>query len=299
MLGPVGTIARRALNYAGYELYKPTDYERRLVSSLWEDWLSHDPALFARIYAGNREALRRVKSWADEIDDSLWRYGVPEEWSSDSRELGKTALDEVEAEITYSDLIGFIASQISNLSYLEIGVSVGKNFWQIAELFPDADLYALDVEEPNPSLVRLFDKVEIIREGEIQEVDTLSGEPSTIRLTHYRLHRQRGKPVTYVRGDQFSIETWRSISHQFNFIFSDGVHTGDALRSELDHIEACDLIDKSDRAAVYWDDLVNTEMQSAFEDNSKRLGFPHYAMHWIHGTYGNRRLNGVCSNFVM
>jgi hypothetical protein len=290
----VGRYAKSALRAAGYELTRPTSFERSLVRSYWADWFSKDPALFARIYQTNRNALAKVPSWADNIGDSLWRYGVPTMWSTELRELGRTALDEIEPEITYTDLIGFIASQLTNLRYLEIGVSVGKNLWQIANLFPDAALFGLDVEEPNPSLVRLFERVEIIWKGGEQTVDTLSGKPATIELTHYRLHRLEGEPLTYIRGDQFSPKTWDSMEGAFNFVFSDGVHSGDAVRTELAHLQSRDLL--AAKRALYWDDLVNIDMQSAFADNVGKLGPGTSGLYALHGTYGERRLNGFFSN---
>ena len=297
MFGPVGKVAKKALEAAGYELYRQTDFEREQVQSYWANWLSRDPSLFARIYESNRKSLSRVSTWADDIDNSLWRYGVPPMWSSHQREIGKTSLDEIEPEITYTDLIGFIGSQINPLKYLEIGVSVGKNFWQIVELFPDAEIYGLDVEDPNPSLVRLFESVETVWQGGQQVVATLDGKPATITLTHYRLHRTNGKPVNYVKGDQFARETWASIPIRFNFIFSDGVHSGRAVRDEMEHLTQCGLIDQSGKFAMYWDDLVNHDMQSAFNANCLKLGRGHYGMHRVHGTYGSRRLNGAFANF--
>jgi hypothetical protein len=297
MLGPIGPIAKKTLERFGYELSRPTGFERSLTRSYWQDWFGTDPALFAKVYEDNRRSLGQVESWASEIDNSLWRYGVPPMWSAEVRELGQTSLDEIEPEVTYSDLIGFIASKIVPLRYLEIGVSVGKNFWQIVNSFPEAEIYGLDVEDPNPSLVRLFDRVEIASEGKEQVVDTLSGSPATIRLTHYRLHRKGGKPVTYVKGDQFAPETWESMSAPFNLIFSDGVHSGDALRSEFDHLKRCKLLHEDGPFVMYWDDLVNEEMQSAFDRNARAMGGGWHGLYRVHGTYGLRRLNGIYSNF--
>ena len=297
MLGPVGKLAKIALAGAGYDLHRATEFEKRLMRSYWGDWFSKDPALFARVYARNRQSLGRVQRWADNIDNSLWRYGVPEMWSTGQQGLDRTTLDQIEPEVTYTDLIGFVASQIEALTYLEIGVSVGKNFWQIVELFPDAEIFGLDVEEPNPSLTRLFERVETVWEGPEQVVDTLSGNKATIRLTHYHLHRKDGKPVTYVKGDQFSHETWASMKARFNFVFSDGVHSGRAVIDEFDHLKRSGLLEISGQFAMYWDDLVNVEMQSAFERNARLLGEGRYSLHPIHGTYGERRMNGLFANF--
>jgi hypothetical protein len=85
----------------------------------------------------------------------------------------------------------------------------------------------------------------------------------------------------------------------FDFIFSDGVHSGRAVRDELQHLKRFDLLDLSGRFAMYWDDVVNFEMQSAFVDNAMELQPGWHGLHWIHGTYGSRRLNGVFANFTL
>ena len=60
-------------------------------------------------------------------------------------------------------------------------------------------------------------------------------------------------------------------------------------------------MDVSGRFAMYWDDLINLEMQTAFTENAadlgKRIPDGWFGMHHIHGTYGPARLNGIFANF--
>jgi hypothetical protein len=305
MLQLVSRAARDYLvDHKGYEIYRPTHHERAEMRSFWEDWFSRDPTLFAKLYAANRETLKGISSWVDEdsLSASLWRYGVPEQWNTKRQGLGKTGLNEIEQEPTYSDLITFMLDTLgSDVRYLEIGVSVGKNFLQVAERYPEARITGLDVEKPNPVLVRQFDNMKVARTGQTSLVETLSGVPGNVTLAHYELQRS-GKSVTYVQGDQFASQTWASLKgERFNFIFSDGVHSARAVKDELEHLLEHDLIDRG-CFLMYWDDLVNIEMQSAFVENCDRLAqlFPtaKRGLHWIHGTYGSRRLNGWFSGGV-
>ena len=141
MLGAVGKAARRALISAGYQIYRPTRHEKAELRSFWEDWLGRDPHRFAEIYSRNRQLLARVGEWVDEpsLATSLWRYGVPEQWNGSGQGLNRTGLNDVEQEPTYTDLIAVMLGELGDqFRYLEIGVSVGNNFLQIVELFPDA-----------------------------------------------------------------------------------------------------------------------------------------------------------------
>lgn len=297
MFGPLGpALKQRLLTNRGYHLYRPTTLERELLRSPFEDWFRKDVNLLARIYSTNREALAEVPQWvrAEDLTDSLWRYGVPEQWDTDKQGLAMTGLNEIEAEPTYSDLIAFICAGLADLRYLEIGISVGKNFFQIARNFPDATLAAIDVENPNPVLVEAMGlSLTATEHPIIQTVETLSGVNRDVRLTTHA----DGK-VIYVQGDQFRSETWATLqSNAFNFIFSDGVHSGHAVRSELEFLLQHGLIDTSGPFVMYWDDLVNIEMQSAFNDCAVKLhelfGRGWHGLHWIHGTYGEKRLNGL------
>lgn len=284
------------LTKAGYDLYKPTGFERSILRSPFEDWFSHDIGLFAEVYRANRETLAEVPKWVRPADllSSLWRYGVPEQWDTGKLDLGMTGLNEIEAEPTYSDLIAFICQRMPDLRYLEIGVSVGKNFLQICRSVPDGTFVGLDIERLNPVLEDALGGGFVERKaGKLQRVETLGDLLADVELATYTSGN-----ATYLRGDQFSDDTWAVLDGQrFNFIFSDGVHSPRAVRAELEFLIAHNLIDTVSPFVMYWDDLVNIEMQTAFNDCAVRLtrlfGGGEHGLHWIHGTYGAKRLNGL------
>ncbi len=309
MLGPLGKVAKLALTKGGYQLYRPTGLENTLMRSIWEDWFSTDPARFAQIYEQNRAVLSSVDSWIDagDLDRSLWRYGVPEEWDRAHSGLNSTGLNEIEKEVTYSDLIAFVGGSLRRpVVYLEIGVSVGKNLLQVCHHFRDAEIVGLDIEVLNPCIRRQFASEEVVWQSDDEyAVDTLRGGPNSaiVRPSHHRLEHTGAAPVLYVRADQFREDTWASLrGRQFNLIFSDGVHTARALRQELGFLLKEDLIVPEGPFAMIWDDLVDISMQTAFFENAqllqRRFGPESwFGLHWIHGTYGNRRLNGIFSSF--
>jgi hypothetical protein len=308
----IGPAVKELLTRRGYVITRPTTIERTQLRSFWEEWFSREPALFGDVYAQNREILKRVSKWISEeaLEASLWRYGVPQCWIDGpvSGFLDRTGLTKTESEITSADLLGFIARTYENhLSYLEIGVSVGKNILQIASQTIGAKIVGLDVEEINPLIPRYFDTCEVIwRDDQGYLVNTLNRgmvrkTPSITRLTH----QLSGNVLDYLSADQFRDDTWMRLSpRKFNLIFSDGVHTPGALRSELAFLLKHDLIDRS-RFVMLWDDLVDIGMQTAFMDNAKQLcalfgrGDEAISLYLMHGSYGFQRYMGVFSSFTL
>ena len=298
MFGPIGKFASNYLRGKGFEIYRPTHFEVEHMRSFWEDWLSKDIERFAAIYAANRVIWGPITQWADEaaLKPSLWRYGVPEQWDTERQGLGVTGLNQVQAEVCYTDLIAFIGQSMGvPVRYLEIGVSVGKNFLPMVKHF--GDVTGLDVEVLNPRVATELKNVrQTFESAKHYPVETLSGADTTVTITHQAFDGGR-----YIRGNQYEPDTWASMGDPFNLIFSDGVHSAKAIRDEMQHLFANNLIPESGPFAMYWDDLVNYEMQEAFVENCRLLQerFPGswFGLHWIYGTYGARRLNGVFSTF--
>src|SRR5215469_14382894 len=96
---------------------------------VWRDWIDPRVAEFARIYAENRAVQREVGTWIDRdaLGNSLWRYGLPR--ANHDFHIGE--INAVNRTITYTDLIVFFAGLLPEPRYLEIGVSSGKNFYQV------------------------------------------------------------------------------------------------------------------------------------------------------------------------
>jgi hypothetical protein len=309
-LGFVGPTIKRALNRRGYIITRPTEIERKWLRSYWRELFSRDPALFGSIYAKNREALQSVPSWVSTgtLGRSLWRYGVPLGWVDETEpgSIDRTVLSDFESEITSADLLGFVARLHfrEKLSYLEIGVSVGKNLHQVQSQVLDASFVGIDIEEINPVLREQFSSCEVIwRSDAPYPVQTLSKGIVQKNATCVRLVSQRtGNTLDYVSADQFRDDTWASLKgRHFNLVFSDGVHTPEALRSELQFLIKYELIHPS-RFVMFWDDLNHPEMQRAFLDNAKSLcrmfdrGDEAISLFVMHGSYGMKRPMGIFSS---
>lgn len=308
MLGPIGPLANRFLRSRGFIITRPTEIEKTFTRSFWEDWFSTDVQLFASIYGRNRATLAGVEQWiSDEtLTKSLWRYGVPVGWNeSHSSSVDRTGLADIESEITAADLLSFVARQLGpDISYLEIGVSVGKNLLQMDRQISNSYLLGMDVEELNPVLRNQFsDCSDVAQLSTPYLVETLSKGLVEKRTSLKRLRSpDNGNTFEYLSGDQFLDTTWKIlIGKKFNLIFSDGVHTAEALRAELRFLMKYDLIDKK-RFVMFWDDLQSVAMQSAFLDNARVLSDAFgrdddaISLFELHGSYGMKRVMGMFSS---
>lgn len=310
VLGPIGPTAKKLLARWGYVITRPTEIEKTRLRSFWRQWFSRDPVLFGEVYARNRETLRKVTCWISEetLDASLWHYGLSPGWISDVGldHLNDSALYTVAGEITAADLLAFIARLYpENVSYLEIGVSVGKTLLQMSNQLSHAHIVGVDVEDLNPVLRNNFDTCELLWRGEnSSSVQTLSKGmlqkiASCMRLRSYRTKNT----FDYLSADVFQENIWVKLAgDRFNLIFSDGVHTPDSLRRELKFLIENGLLDQK-RLVILWDDLWDIGMQTAFLRNAEALcalynrGEEAISLYVLHGSYGPARYMGMFSTF--
>jgi hypothetical protein len=262
--------------------------------------------LLADVYSRNRATLTSIGQWIEPgvLEKSLWRYGVPAEWTiPQGNAIDRTGLSDVENDITAADLLGFVARQLRQpVSYLEIGVSVGKTLLQMECQVTGAHLVGLDIEELNPTLRGQFDCCEQSWAGtNFYLVETLSGSKVNKRPTLQKLiDKRRNNVFEYLSADQFRDDTWQQLDgYRFNLIFSDGVHSGKALLSEFSFLVGHDLIDTSRPFVWFWDDLWDMDMQSAFFSNATKLcslldvGEEAISIFVLHGSYGVKRPMGM------
>jgi hypothetical protein len=197
-----------------------------------------------------------VPSWIADADyqNSIFHYGLPD--------YARPFIDGyIGDETTYSDIIAYFARKLSRpVRYLELGVSVGKNFFQMLRQLQSADMVGLDIEDINPVLAGF-----LVEQGR-SEWPTMTGSlrkrPS--HITEYAFPPNNNR-VRYIAGDVFDDRTWMSLKgEKFNLLFSDAYHSGDALKREWDWIVRLELIDETGFAFV-WDDLDSRDMQQAFE----------------------------------
>lgn len=202
----------------------------------------------------NRETLEKVNNWIDDeiYEKSIYQYGLPQQ----ARHL----IDlEIGKDITYSDAILYLCSFLKkDVRYLELGVSVGKNFFQITNFLKNSQITGFDIEEINPILEKIFTKIDR------KDWETMKGsmKHENSSLTTYS-YSQNNNKIAYLSGDVFDENSWKRLAgNRYNVIFSDAFHTPEALLIEYEMIKKFQLIDDEEFILV-WDDL-HGDMETSF-----------------------------------
>jgi hypothetical protein len=199
----------------------------------------------------NRGSLQMIDDWIDEkaFAASFFEYGVPPSI--------KAVINEPIGEaVTYTDLMLLIAKKyFQRVNYLEIGVSVGKNFFQLLRSLPEATLTGFDIEEINPVLERQL----VFADKKEWQTPKGSIKKNSSSLKTYAFG---DKKVAYLSADVWDEGSWERLQGQkFNIVFSDALHTPKAILFEFKMLEKYGLLD--DRFVIVWDDLVG-KMQDSF-----------------------------------
>lgn len=234
----------------------------------------------------NRKNLSKVSSFVN-IDD--WKnspdnYGLPHMVVN---VINKPFND----EITYIDLILYLQQYLKSEKkvYVEIGVSVLKTFYQIASYLQNSELYAYDINKINPTIEKLFEKINI------------ENNPSI-----YNFNKNL---IGYYQGDVYKKEDFegliKNINTKANIIFSDACHRPDALINEYEYFIK-NVLD--DEFILYYDDLGEPNIQKAFFEIAQRIfklknikPKNHVALVKVNGWLGQhdvvgKHINGVISS---
>jgi hypothetical protein len=205
----------------------------------------------------NRNSLALVDNWIDDkaMAASYFNYGVPD-FIKDK--INKPIGD----GITYTDLMLYIAKKyFGKVDYLEIGVSLGKNFFQMLNALDDADLTCFDIEEINPVLAKRLEWV-----GKT-EWDTPANSIKKNRSS-LNTYRFKDKNVRYLSGDVWDSNSWaRMEGNRFNMIFSDALHSPEAILFEFEMLVKYRLT--AEKFVIVWDDLEG-KMKNAFYKIARR-----------------------------
>jgi hypothetical protein len=218
------------------------------------------------IIRANRRTLSLVGQWISEetYENSVYLYGLPP--------ACKHRIDApLPEEVTYSDAIAYLSRFLNKkIRYCELGVSVGKNFLQLANFLSMSELVGFDIEEVNPVL-ESFLSFRGRTEWETMAGSIKKGRSS---LTEYE-YQARQNRVRYLSGDIFDECSWEKLSgSRFNLIFSDAFHSPEAIIFEHEMIAKYELLDDGEFVLV-WDDLAGG-MEEAFQEIWSRMK----------GTYG-------------
>lgn len=247
------SFLKRALRYV------PRKLKQRAGERLRTAWL--DSEKMREFHGPNMVTMSKVSTWldADALQKSIFQYGVPDEIRPlIDRPMGQG--------LTYTDAILSLSTRLRKpINYLEIGVSVGKNFLQMAESLNRASLTGFDIEEISPILGNRF------RRESRADWPTA---PSSLKKTSSSLSEfaitPRGNRVSYLSGDVFDEHSWQRLrGRKFNLVFSDAFHSAEALKVEHEMLLRHDLLDQ-DEVIMMWDDL-GGGMTDAFEKIAANL----------------------------
>jgi hypothetical protein len=204
------------------------------------------PRDLEEIIVHNRRALAQIGTWLDQetLKRSIFNYGITPQFLP--RINGSP-----DGTCTYADLLVYFMKRLRGpVRYLELGVSVGKTFWQILCASKAARLTGFDIEAINPALER-----ELQQETR-REWPSMPGsiKKTPASLTSYR-HPPSGSKVDYLCGDIFDDDAWQALKGtRFNLILSDAFHSADAVQKEWEAMSLLDLFDKEE-CVIVWDDL--------------------------------------------
>ena len=220
----------------------------------------------------HRKVLEQVPNWldAEAMKASCFQYGVPQH---NQRFIN----DPLSKTPTYSDYIAYFSAQLNApINYLEIGVSVGKNFFQMLHSFDNASLTGFEIEDMNPPLRAILD---------VKSSETWVKKPDSIKKSNPTLSQfsfdKKGHKITYLCADVFDEASWERLAgRKFNVLFSDAFHDAASLLHEYKMMKKYDLI--ADDFMFFWDDL-HFDMEDAFveiaHDLGKKRGFGKESIH--------------------
>jgi hypothetical protein len=201
----------------------------------------------------NRESLQLIDNFIDEeaFARSYFQYGVP----GILMPLINKPIDDTP---TYTDLMTFIAKKyFDKVNYLEIGVSVGKNFFQMLHGLHNAQLTGIDIEEINPVIEKKLDA------GTRTEWATPAGSIKK-NASSLKTYTFGNKNVNYLSADVWDANSWAKLEgNKYNIVFSDALHTPKAILFEFEMLYKYRLLDE--RFIIVWDDLVGKMRNSFFK----------------------------------
>jgi len=219
----------------------------------------------AAAHLKNQQTRAKVTSWIErsDWDAALFHYGLP------AGVFHLVNLDVGPSPINH-DLVSFLgaalhAVQPRKLHYLEIGVSVGKCIYTQLQFFGrDAVVVAFDVEDINPT----FEKLLSPRETSVLDTWTEERLVPGVTTTRRAAGAERrdsmksfvspaGGELRYLASDEFNLEGWRHLAQQklvFDLVYSDALHTPEALLFEAQQLAELGLINVAEHFAIVWDD---------------------------------------------
>ena len=241
----------------------------------------------------NRQSLALIDNWIDEkaFKNSFFNYGVPD--------FIKPHINkEIDNSVTYTDIMLYLSNKhFKKINYLEIGVSVGKNFFQMLVAHNNSRFTGFDIEEINPVIANC-----LAFKGK-SEWPTPSG---SIKKTNSSLKKFefKGMGVNYLCADVWDENSWAKLKgNKFNIVFSDALHSHKAILFEFEMLVKYDLLDE--KFVIIWDDLIGKMKKSFFriiKKYDKKYQIKDIYLLSINGWIGEHEgphSVGIISNFLL
>jgi len=214
--------------------------------------------------------------------DSVEKFLSEEQYQRNNYGIQRRIYDQMDKKIsslpTYSDFIIFLITNVfsrKNVNYLEIGVSVLKNFLQINTGIKNSNLVAYDINDINPTF---------------KDINSYS-------LNGNNLIYFQGSVLDKKDSEKFKQE----FPDKFDFIFSDALHTPEAIRSEYELIIKDSL---AEDFIIYYDDLDFIGLEEEFSkikadistNYNQQINFYTFLIYgWI-GEKEKLHKNGIITN---
>ena len=189
---------------------------------------------------------------------------------------------------TYSDLIVFISNYLKpvRINYLEIGVSVMKNYMQLENYFKNARLVAYDI---NPIVPKYKSKFSLLN----------FNKDSSSSIFNY----ESSNSCYYFQGSVLNDKHIQDFNNffedKFNLVFSDALHTTEGVKSEYDNIISKNL---DENFILYFDDLdfpgLFDTANDIFNDllrSDKKVYFNTFKIYGWVGQHEKMHKNGIIS----
>jgi hypothetical protein len=248
---------------------------------------------FTEIINYNRRTLSEISNWieVESFNHSCFNYGVPD--------FIRTKINKPIGEaITYSDIMSLLAKKyFSNINYLELGVSLGKNFYQIINsIESEASFTGFDIEEINPVL-------ESKLAGEYQQSWDTPSFSIKKTLSSFKRFKYKRHSINYLSADIWDENSWSKLyGSKYNLIFSDALHDPKAILFEFEMLIKYNLLD--DKFIMLWDDLEG-KMKRAFlailHKYEEKLGIKEAYLIKVNGWVGHNESPhrvGIIGNFA-
>ena len=249
--------------------------------------------LVGKVYKSRNKKLQEIVSSNRDFLNSIDEFLSPEIYKSVDYGIPLHIYKEIDRKIdnsiTYSDLIVYLLNTFNDqktINYLEVGVSVMKNFMQINSALKGANLYVYDI---NPIVPLFSSQFEINNETNKKVFESTNGE----------------NKIIYFQGDVLSPRDQKKFgligNDNFNFVLSDAMHTAEGVLAEYENIIKQNL---SDHFILYFDDLDFDELfetaEYVYKDLSSNRDHLNFYTFWINGWVGqNEKMhkNGIITSF--